>query len=260
MTPSISVLISAGCTTTEEFVRFDFIWFYLLLHCVTEGLEAHLISFVFLLPLMFNNDFCGFRAKPLSGCLQLFLMNIKYLPNPTKLKCSCKVFLLISQHLKHHFDCRTPVQYVAESHSISLLFWHTWVVKSAPLIPGAYLCSSSRAERVHTRRVTVEIDYTDPPVGPNFLSAGFIKPDALIPKTCYFWLSPLLFPDKVRCLVGYMLAQVLLWLSRLGWKWEAGIVKCTFWLYRQLVQTTLLRMMRSLIGRHVGKSKPSERS
>lgn len=32
----------------------------------------------------------------------------------------------------------------------------------------------------------MEIDYTDPPAGPNFLNAGFIKPDTVIPKTCYF--------------------------------------------------------------------------
>lgn len=114
---------------------------------------------------MFNNEFWGFLAKLVSGCLQLFLMNIKCLPNQTKLKYSCKAFLLISQHLKHHFDCCTEAQYVAESQSNNLLFWNSWVVRSAPLIPGVYLC---RAERVSTRHVTVEIECNDPPVGPNF--------------------------------------------------------------------------------------------
>lgn len=113
---------------------------------------------------MFNNEFWGFLAKLASGCLQLFLMNIKCLPNQTKLKYSCKAFLLISQHLKHHFDCCTEAQYVAESQSNNLLFWNSWVVRSAPLIPGAYLC---RAERVSTRHVTVEIECNDPPVSPN---------------------------------------------------------------------------------------------
>lgn len=37
-------------------------------------------------------------------------------------------------------------------------------------------------QKVHTRRVTMEINYTDPPVGPNFLNAGFLKRDTLIPK------------------------------------------------------------------------------
>lgn len=64
---------------------------------------------------------------------------------------------------------------VAESHSNNLLFCHTWLVRSAPLILGAYLCSS-RAERDPTHSFTLEIDNTAPPICTNFQTAGFTTP------------------------------------------------------------------------------------
>lgn len=154
---------------------------------------------------MFNNEFWGFWAKPVWGCLQLFLMNIKYLPNQTKLKCSCTAFLLISKHLKHHFGCHVAAKYVAESHSNNLLFWHTWVVRSTALIHRANL----RCHRAKRAQVTLRIEYTVPPLStnpnpnPNLEPSQYASSNTWTCGSTYF-LPLLLFLAKVSCILGYL--------------------------------------------------------